>query len=192
MLATITNARFSVPENPVMRAVAGFGLLQAGNGYAMGQSVDMPLQALPLQASGGGFLSAGGGSGSPRQIVGPDGVLIYTGDTDGSIYTASFCNKLIMGGAGSDADKFQCSIRGYVGNSPVASIPPALVPAAPTSVTIPRAVQIVNTPRPAPVARAQRRCDPSVSDGIDGNTAMIALGALALGFLLFGGANGRG
>lgn len=171
MLATFTNAKFSVPENPVMRAMSGFGLLQEGNGYAMGQSVDLV-----------------GSNGNMRQTTDSQGRLIWAGgEADGSPFTADYCNKIITGGTATVAEKFQCSLRGYVGAAAVYATPPALVPAPPTSVTIPLAMQRVNDPRPVPVRPVSRCAQQAIAQG-DDNTMLYALGALVIGYLVFGGA----
>lgn len=159
MLATLTNGRFSVPENPVMRGLSGFGLLQTGNASALGNSVD-----------------------DPTQTATAAGQLIWTGGTsDDSPYTADYCNQIILGGTATDAEKYQCSIRGYVGAAAVYAIPPALTPAPPTSVTIPQAVQRVNSPRPAAPA-VRTRCAGQQDDS-SGSLMMIA-GIALLAFLL--------
>lgn len=183
MLATLTNGKFSVPENPVMRAVTGFGVLQPGNGWAMGQAVDITNSN---GASGNGLFSgqASGGN-SPVQTVAPSGGLIWQGGGDGSPYTADYCNRIIQGGAASDADKFQCSIRGFIGATPVAFVPPVLVPAPPTSVTIPQAIRRVNQPRPMPVK--VNRCGASAPVEDNSSAILIGLGALLIGWFAFGG-----
>jgi hypothetical protein len=242
MLATLTNGRFSVPENPVMRATAGFGLLQAGNGSAFGQSVDLsslstntdfsspstntdfspdmgstwlfgssssqglrpgnyqgngsypsssyPSSSYPNYSSQQAYPSQQSyqGGASPTQVVNEQGQFIWSspsGYGDGSPYTADFCNKIITGGTATTADKFQCSLRGYVGASAVYAVPPALVPAAPTSVTIPAAINVVTSPRVVAVATPRRiqSCSTATSD-VSVLDVAIALGALAVGFMI--------
>lgn len=179
MLATLTNARFSVPENPVMRAVlAGMGIMQPGNGYAMGQSVDMYTQPSPASLAGA----------DPTQIITQSGQLIWSGPatpssgSDGTPYTAAYCDSIITGGTASDVDKFQCSLRGYVGAAPVYAIPPALVPDPPTSVTIPTAVARVNAPK-APQRPAQQSCQSSQQSDMLNDPLFWAL-ALVAGYLI--------
>lgn len=175
MLAHLTNAIFAEPENPVMRAVRGFGLLSPSNGYAFGQSVDITPDNPAMY-----------------QKVGPGGALIWQGGVvDGSGYDADFCNKIIMGGAATTDQKFQCSIRGFIGNSPVAMIPPALIPAPPTSVTIPAAIQTLNSPRPIVTRPAMQRCGASGAGEGSGNSTLLALLVFGLGFALMssGGTN---
>lgn len=168
MLATLTNGKFSVPENPVMRGVAGFGLLQAGNGQAFGNQVDM---------------TGSGGATDMTQTVDANGNLIWTGGAvDGSPYTSDYCNRIILGGTASTVDKFQCSLRGYVGAAGVYAVPPALVPDAPTSVTIPNAIARVTAPRIAP-PRSVRRCGQQADAGLDTETLMIGLGVALLAYL---------
>ena len=170
MLATLTRGVFSVPENPVMRGLKGFGLLQAGNGYAMGQDVD--IASTPVQTA-----------------TGPGGSLVWTGGAaDGSIYTSSYCDQIITGGSASDTDKFQCSIRGYVGAAPVLAIPPALNPPPPTSVTIPAAAIAISNPPRKPVARVAPRCSQASQDSSSTDLLLI-LAAFAVGYFVTKGGN---
>jgi hypothetical protein len=171
MLATLQVGRFSVPENPVMRGVAGFGLLQSGNGYAMGNSVDV--------SNAAGWSPVTEDQNNQTQTIGPNGQLIWTGGNDDSPFTADYCNQIILGGTATDAQKFQCSIRGYVGAAAVYAVPPALVPDPPTSVTIPRAIARINAPRVAP---APRRCSQAAAQ--DDSSMPLCFLVLAGLFLL--------
>jgi hypothetical protein len=216
MLATLTNGIFAVPENPVMRAARGMGMLQAGNGSAFGQSVDMtpgsgfvpgPPGPIGGGSSGyvapsfgstngnGGNFSPGSGAASasaPVQTMNQNGQLVWVGgNPDGSIYTAQYCDSIITGGTASDVDKFQCSVRGFVGaaatpSAAVQPLPPALVPAPPTSVTIPTAVATVNAPRPVPrrpMTRCQQQQQHVQDDGTTQNFLLIGF-ALVVGYCL--------
>ncbi len=167
MMAYI-DGRFSVPENPVMRGLNGFGVLQVGNGYAFGQSVDVGTAPALLPFNPPAAFYAGGDVTSN-----PNGAGWSSARNDGTQWTPDFCNQIIQGKTqGSDVDKFQCSIRGYVGNSPaVASIPPALVPDPPTSVTIPAALARVANPPPQRRPQAMTQCASAGSGpfGLGGN-----------------------
>ena len=209
MLASLTNAKFAVPENPVMRPF-GLGAL----GYAMGQPVilssdpsatigDMTVsQGAPGQ---NGTQAAMGpmGSDTNQYSVGPNGQLQYNQigpNIPGDQYTASYCNSIINGGSASPADTFQCSLRGYVGANgiyspgtyvPPAKIPPALVPDPPTSVTIPAAVMTISTAPPA--LRAPGRCSgqtQAMDAGSGMSTCLLAIGAGVLAYMLIGGSRG--
>lgn len=186
MFASLTNAVFAVPENPVRRG-EGMGRL----GYAMGQPVIMDGVAAP------GDAMAGTGS---QYSVGPNGQLQYNtlgAQAPGDQYTAEFCNAIINGGNASSADLFQCSLRGYVGANgvykpgtyvPPASIPPALVPDPPTSVTIPSAVMTIST---MPLqARAPRCAGAGDQSGIGLDSCWLAVGAGLLAYFLIGGNRG--
>lgn len=204
MLASLTNARFAVPENPVMRG-AGLGRL----GYAMGQPVLMDND--PSATAGDMSVAQGApgqngayGSSGNQYSLGPNGQLQYNqlGPPDGSQYTASYCNAIINGGNASSTDLFQCSIRGYVGANgiykpgtyvPPANIPPALIPDPPTSVTIPGALMTIqNLP---PVIPVPRRCAgasrPQMDmDSVGAGACWLAVGAGLLAYFLMGGNRG--
>ncbi len=210
MLASLTNARFAVPENPVMRPF-GLGAL----GYAMGQPVimssdpsatigDMTVaQGAPGQNGTQGAMGPFGSDGN-QYSLGPNGQLQYNQigpNIPGDQYTASYCNAIINGGNASPADTFQCSLRGYVGANgiyspgtyvPPAKIPPSLVPDPPTSVTIPAAVMTIsNAP---PMLRGASRCQGASAPGIDMgggmDTCLLAIGAGLIAYLLMGGSRG--
>lgn len=209
MLASLTNARFAVPENPVMRG-QGLGRL----GYAMGQPVilsddpfsnpgDMSVaQGAPGQNGTYGVDGAANGASGSQYSVGPNGQLQYNqiGPPTGDGYTASFCNAAINGGNASSIDLFQCSLRGYVGANgiyppgtyvPPANIPPALIPDPPTSVTIPAAVMTVA--QAPPVLFPPRRCAGQMGVqemGIGMDSCWLAVGAGILAYLLIGGNRG--
>ena len=174
------DGRFSVPENPVMRGLNGFGLLQAGNGQAFGQSVDLPSAMPPSAFYSGGDVTSN-----------PNGPGWASSRNDGTIWTASYCDKIIGGGAGSDVDKFQCSIRGYVGNQPALSIPPALIPAPPTSVTVPQAATRPTTPMPVSRPAPLSKCAAGDDSGPGMNECLMLLAAFAVGYFLTSAGGGN-
>ena len=108
MLASLTNAKFAVPENPVMRPF-GMGAL----GYAMGQPVIMssdPSATIGDTTVQGGLApgqNGAFGSDQNQYSLGPNGQLQYNQigpNIPGDQYTASYCNSIINGGSASPAD----------------------------------------------------------------------------------------